>query len=292
MATITLDQARALDAFAREGTFQRAGKLLHKAHTAVIYAIASLEEQLGVDVLDRSGYRTRLTPAGVRVLDACRRLLDAEREVFSLCAEIKHGWEPSLRIVIDGIVPPGPVVDAVARLATEAPTRIDVVAEFLSGVEETFSRSEADLMISVLPPQSVALRSVPLPPIDAYLVAHATHPLAVTRGWLTRADLEAHLLLSVRGSDPRLELSTSGLEQRSRVHLNDFATKKAAILAGAGYGWLPGYLVDDELRRGTVRKLRWKPGNEHAFRPRLYHRATPALGRAAKRVVEALRAAG
>jgi DNA-binding transcriptional LysR family regulator len=45
---VTLDQARALDAFARTGTFQAAAKELHKVHTAVLYALKQLESQTGL----------------------------------------------------------------------------------------------------------------------------------------------------------------------------------------------------------------------------------------------------
>ncbi len=78
---VTLDQARALDALARHGTFAAAAEMLHKGHTAVLYALRTLEEQTELVLLDRRGYRTRLTPAGERVLEHCRKLLAAEREL-------------------------------------------------------------------------------------------------------------------------------------------------------------------------------------------------------------------
>ena len=58
----TLDQARALDALARAGTYAAAAKLLSKQHSAVVYAVQQLESQTELQLLDRSGYRTKLTP--------------------------------------------------------------------------------------------------------------------------------------------------------------------------------------------------------------------------------------
>jgi len=107
-----------------------------------------------------------------------------------------------------------------------------------------FERTAADLMIAVLPPRSPGLRSVALPPVPASLVVRADHPLA--RGQHDERSLDAHLLLTVRGSDPRLQLSTAGIEAHSTVHLNDFASKREAILAGIGYGWLPEHLCADD----------------------------------------------
>ena len=98
---VTLEQARALDAWARCGTFQRAAEALRKGHTAILYALRTLEEQAGLELVDRRGYRSQLTPAGQRVLEQCRKLLAAEREMESLCGELRGGWEPAIKR-IDG----------------------------------------------------------------------------------------------------------------------------------------------------------------------------------------------
>ncbi|MBN1208711.1 MAG: LysR family transcriptional regulator [Myxococcaceae bacterium] len=286
---VTLEQARALEALARHGTFAAAAEALHKGHTAVLYALRTLEEQTELVLLDRRGYRTRLTPAGERVLEHCRKLLAAERELEAACAEIRAGWEPTLRIIFDGIFPAEPLLRVVKQLRVEgAGTRFHVSAEFLAGVEATFARDEADVMVSLLPPTLPDLRSYPLAELKAVLVAHRSHPLAKTRGPLKDEELARHLLLTVRGSDPRLQLSTGALEGRSTVHLNDFAAKKAAILEGLGYGWLPEYLMARELRRGELKPLKLARGATHLFHPSLHHRASVRLGRAASRVVQAL----
>lgn len=278
---ITLEQARALDALDRHGTFHKAAAALRIGHTSVLYALRTLEEQLELRVLDRTGYRTRLTPAGRRVLESCRTLLAAEAELAATVTELRGGWEPTVKVVFDGIVPIEPLLHAVGDLAREhVPTRIDVRAEFLGAVEDTFIAAEADLMISVLPPRETDLFAIALPVVKATLVAHRKHPLAT--GTHDIASLRRHVLLTVRGGDPRLELPTSGLEQRSTVLLNDFASKRAAIAAGIGFGWLPDAMISRELRR-----VRWSGASTHRFHPRLFHRGHP--GRAAQRLISALR---
>ncbi len=290
---VTLEQARALDALARHGTFAKAASALRKRHTAVLYAVKTLEEQTGLALLDRAGYRTRLTVAGERILVHARALLDAERQLDAACAEIRTGWEPELRLVFDGIFPVEPVLDVVAEIARAgASTRVDVSSEFLAGVERAFVESEADMMIAVLPPSSPDLRVIRLAPIRARLVAHKDHPLAArskSGAELEETELAAHVLLTVRGSDPRLQLSTRGLEPPIAVRLADFHAKKAGILAKLGYGWMPEHLVASELERGTLVPLVWKKENVHVFEPRLYLRAGRQHGRAARLVVDALR---
>lgn len=285
---VTLDQARALDALARHGTFKAAAKALHKGHSAVVYLLDKLEEQTGLELLDRGGYRTRLTASGTQVLEHCRQLLAAERDLVSACAEIKTGWEPSLHVVFDGVFPAAPILRVIGALHAEgAPTRLKVAADFLGDVEARFVREDADVMITVLPPHATGLKVIKLPPLRARLVAHRNHPLARHEGKLRREDLDAHVLITVRGSDPRLQLSTVALERRSAVHLPDFTAKKAAILEGIGFGWLPDHLMERELRRGELVALPLDKGSAHAFEPRLCHREV-RLGRAASRLVDVL----
>jgi DNA-binding transcriptional LysR family regulator len=296
---VTLDQARALDALERHGTFVRAAAALRRGHTSVLYLIRTLEDTLGFAVLDRSGYRTKLTPAGTRILEHCRALLSAEAGLDAAIGELRAGWEPSLTVIFDGIVPIEPLLVAVGELARErVPTRIDVRAEFLAGVEDTFVQTKADLMIGVLPARASGLVAIDLPVIKSSLVAHASHPLVAgtssragaksTRagGKSSLADLRQHVLLTVRGSDPRLELPTSSLDRGSTIHLNDFAAKRAAILAGIGYGWLPDAMIETELARGRVKRVRWNGASTHRFHPRLYHRGH--RGPAARRLIAAL----
>jgi DNA-binding transcriptional LysR family regulator len=282
---ITLEQARALDALDRTGTFQAAAAVLRRGHTSVLYLIRTLEDALGFAVLDRSGYRTALSPRGRRVLEGCRELLAAEAALHATVAALRAGWEPTVTVVSDGIVPIDPLLHAVRALITEqVPTRIDVRTEFLAGVEAEFERTSADVMIAVVPARTSGLTIVELPPFRATLVARADHPLASGRH--TARELARHLLLTVRGSDPRLELSTAHLESRSTVHLNDFAAKRAAILAGIGFGWLPDSSIASELATGELRPIQWSRASTHLFHPRLYHRGQ--LGPAARRLVASL----
>ena len=200
---VTLDQARTLDAFAREGTLQAAAKRLHKGHPAVMYALKQLEQQTGLSLFDRSGYRTRLTPAGDAVLRHCRVMLEAERSLEATCAVLLSGWEPVLRVVFDAVVPLTPFFEVVRRVRDEgAPTRVMLSVDSLDGVAARFEAEQAQVMVTVLPPQpgpSLTIRA--LPKLKARLVAHHRHPLAKL-GRVTPEELARHVLLTVRGSDP------------------------------------------------------------------------------------------
>lgn len=274
---VTLDQARTLDAFAREGTLQSAAKRLHKGHPAVLYALKHLEAQTGLSLFDRSGYRTRLTGAGEEVLKHCRAMLEAERALEVSCAVLKSGWEPVLRVVFDAIVPLTPFLSLVREVrAARAPTRTLLSVDSLSGVAQRFEAEDAQLMVTVLPVDaSPSLEVHPLPKLRARLVAHRAHPLARMKK-VTRDSLAEHVLLTVRGSDPRLHLVTAELDTQSTVHLSDFHAKKDAIVEGLGFGWLPDWLIERELKRGELIPLKLPQGSVHVFEPRVVMRSANA----------------
>lgn len=64
MDRIKLHDLRCFDAVATKGSFQAAGAALNRSHPSVFAAVARLEQQLGLTLLDRSGYRVGLTDAG------------------------------------------------------------------------------------------------------------------------------------------------------------------------------------------------------------------------------------
>lgn len=65
------------------GTFSRAAELLHITQSAVSQRIKFLEEHFGQQLLDRSGQRLALTPAGQVVFSKARDILDKEKELLN-----------------------------------------------------------------------------------------------------------------------------------------------------------------------------------------------------------------
>jgi len=152
MHALALDHARALVALAEHGTFAAAGKALRKPHTSIVYALARLEAETRLKLLDRTGHRSALTPAGERVLAGCRRLLEAHDELGQLCAELRGGTEPRLRIVVDASLPIERLVRIVARLSSNASAPpIELETAVLAEVEARFTALDADVCLTVLP---------------------------------------------------------------------------------------------------------------------------------------------
>jgi DNA-binding transcriptional LysR family regulator len=291
---ISLDAIETLEAIHDTGSFAGAAQRLHKVQSAVSYAIRNLEESLGVTLFDRSGHRAQLTDVGRAILDEGRVLLSRARRLETLAARFNEQWEPRLEVVIDGILPVQPILQVLKRMADEAvPTRMQVKVEFLGGVQDRFEKDRADVMLVKDYTPSTSLIPHRLPEVEAALVASHEHPLARATGPVELADLHRHVEITVHDSSESRRLINPHLFGGERVfHLSDFLTKKAAILLGLGFGWMPLYLIREELEAGTLCEVPYRGGSRYRFAPALVHPADRPLGRAGQRFLELLTAGG
>ncbi len=100
---VELRHLRYFLAVAEERNFTRAAKRLHIAQPPLTQQIKALEQELGVELFDRSGYRVELTEAGrlfatevSRILgDVRRAVLLAQRAARGLKGEVRVGFTES-----------------------------------------------------------------------------------------------------------------------------------------------------------------------------------------------------
>jgi DNA-binding transcriptional LysR family regulator len=171
---------------------------------------------------------------------------------------------------------------ALKRMADEAvPTHMQVKVEFLGGVQDRFEKDDADIMLVKDYVRSAALAEHALPPVEVVLVVAAGHALADHVGPVALADLQHHVELTVHDSSESRRLTDARLFGGARVfYLSDFVTKKQALMMSLGFGWMPLYLVRDELANGALREVLFDGGSRYSFAPMLVHPAARPLGRA------------
>jgi DNA-binding transcriptional LysR family regulator len=92
---MSIDQLRAVVTIAETGTLVRAAKRLHISQPPLTRKVRSLEEELGVELFERSAHGMRPTPAGEVILGRARGILaDVERVAEEARALAR---EPSVR---------------------------------------------------------------------------------------------------------------------------------------------------------------------------------------------------
>ena len=285
---VDLEALQALDAVIRHGGYAQAAVQLNKVSSALSYQIRKLEDQLRLPLLDRSGYRVRLTPEGEAVLAEGRRLLQQAGRIEALAEQLGSGWEARLLVVVDGILPLADTLQALKRLADEgAPTRVQLKIEFLGGVQYRFDKERADLMLAKDYVPDPACRALALAPVECVLCVAPEHALAWLGCPATLGDLQAHVELTVQDSSERGgERNLFGGERV--FHLSGFVAKRQALLMGMGFGWLPRYLADDHLADGSLCELVYEGGSRYRFTPWLVERLDRPPGRAGRRLVDLL----
>lgn len=283
---IDLNHLEALKAVVECGSFAKAALRMNKVKSAVSYDVRSLEQQLGVPLLDRSGYRAGLTEAGEMILREGRQLLVQARALEHLAELIRQEWEPTVKMVTDGAIPMGPVMAAIkAFSAGEVPTLIELQTEILAGVPDRFEREEADLMLvkDFDAPRDRYVVDL-LPSIRCVLVASPSHPLflgepEVIRGYQIREHLELNIQSSFQGE---LEMYDRRIGGTRVLNLSGFYDKKEALLMGLGFGWMPEALVAGELKAQRLREVPYEEGSAFQFTPSLMHRKDRPLGRSGR----------
>ena len=109
------------------------------------------------------------------------------------------------------------------------------------------------------------------------LVAAAEHPLGSLEV-ASLSELQRHLELTVHDSRESRRFEDAHFFGGGSVFwLSDFYTKRQALLMGLGYGWMPEYLIAEDLSDDRLRVVPYTGGGRYRFIPRLVHLASMAL---------------
>ena len=192
---------------AEEGQMTRAAQDLHLAQPALSQAIAHLESQLGVELLQRHPRGVSLTPAGETLLIKARAALAAAADA-QLTAE---SLTRAARNVIElGFLGSPPMLDAPELFARLACVRPDVEVSFhelsfpVGPTPAWLAGVDIALCFSPTPHPDVASRPIRVEP--RMVLAAASHPLARRRR-LSAADV---LEETFAGIDPVVDPAWAG----------------------------------------------------------------------------------
>jgi len=267
---LTLDQLRLFVSVASEGSFSAAGRAVSKAQSAVSYAIANLEQNIGVKLFSRAGRTPELTREGLALLSHARAVLGGVAELQGRAATMQHGVEPDLSIVIDAIVPSGMLVAIGHAFRAQFPTvSLRVHAGVLGSVASLVLDGTCDLGISgPVGSDDPALSQRYLSDVLIVPVAGPSHPLATMRGPIASMSLHEHvqLVISEGGNDSG---GDQGVLSSTTWRVADASTKLDLIRAGLGWGHLPLALVEEDLSRGSLVQLSLEHWGPEPLRARL-----------------------
>jgi DNA-binding transcriptional LysR family regulator len=251
---LTLHQLRCFNAVVNEGGFQAGADRLHRSQPTVFAAVKNLESQLGLRLLNRSGYRVGLTDAG-RAFHARLAVFLHELEKLEIhAAQLSMGQESELTVVIGDLCPMTDTLSLLRRFFDDCPgTQLHLQFEAISGPWERLLDGEADLIIHHVDKadpriEFVDFCSVMLIPVVAPGFLSSPISAAITPEQM-RDHVQCIIRDSARHSAPRDYFLVEGARSWT---VSDQLMKKEVILQGMGWGHLPDFLISSELKSGRL----------------------------------------
>jgi DNA-binding transcriptional LysR family regulator len=290
---LTLDQMRVFVTVAETGTFRAAAARLSRVQSAVSHAIGNLETQLEVELFDRSGHRPQLTPSGVVLLADIRGLLLKVDAVRARARGLGEGVELEIVVALDPQFPHPMVGQALSALCPGYPTvAFRILSRPLGASIDALMDGECDLAISGIDLVHPAIELEFLMTVRRAAVVSASHPLATVRAEkLDTGTLADHIQIVVEDSSERTNDRDFGVLSPTRWRVADNLTKETLISSGIGWGSLPLWMIERQLREGSLVRLpvaAFSKGGETAVPTYLARRADRPLGPAGAAFREAL----
>lgn len=254
MTAFTLHDLQCFDAVIRTGSFQAAATALHRSHPAVFAAVGKLESQLGLQLLDRSGYRVRPTDAGRAFHRRAQSLLHEMDGLRTYAAQLAMGEESELAVVIGDLCPLPQTLGLLGRFFAQSPgTRLHLHVEAVTGPWERLFDGDADLILHRIDKSDTRLEWIDLGIVDMVpAVAPGFLPAVVTRAIdadYMRSFTQCIIRDTARHSTPQ---DFFVIEGAPRYTVADQLMKKEIVVQGLGWGHLPRFLIEDELRDGRL----------------------------------------
>ncbi|MBL8837164.1 MAG: LysR family transcriptional regulator [Alphaproteobacteria bacterium] len=259
---LRLDQLEALSWIAKLGSFRSAARQLRISQPAVSSRIRELERHLGFAVIDREGARPRVTPKGTEVVRYAEQMIGLaeslathfdERPLFA--GTIRMGAADTFALTH--------LSPLLARIAAQQPaTHVELDIDFSANLNRKLHAGDLDIAFLTAPTASAAIAIEPL--LDLDLAWLAGPKMALPKRPLTPADLvDVPILTNPRPSHlyrTIMDWFAGGGVVPRRLNTCTSLTIMAKLTAeGTGMSVLPHAILQRELGRGQLRRLRSNP---------------------------------
>ncbi|MGK3138656.1 transcriptional regulator CynR [Pantoea trifolii] len=189
---------RYFQAVAEHLSFTKAAAALHVSQPALSQLVKQLEEELGVQLFDRTGRTTRLTDAGDAYLQYVRRAAQELQEAKRAIHDVRDMSRGSLRLAMTPTFTTyliGPLVGAFHSLYPDITLNVREISQ--ESIEEQLLAGELDIGIAFGKVSSPDIEAIPLLDETLALVVSTGHRLAEEKSvGLNTLNAESLVLLS------------------------------------------------------------------------------------------------
>lgn len=191
-------QLRYFTVLAQELSFTRAAHKLHVSQPPLSFQIASLEEELGARLFDRTSRSVRLSAAGAVFLPHARAVLERLEQARTQVRQVAQGFEGSVHIGLAGSHFLGPLPHFIAAFRQSRP-KVDVVLHEMMPADHLQALHDGAVDFSLLrsPSEHPGLQAQLLWRDPVVAALPLGHRLA-GRKRITLADLQTEALVMLR----------------------------------------------------------------------------------------------
>ena len=222
-------------------SISRAAEKLFLTQSAMSSRISTLEEELGVLLLDRGDKQFKLTAAGARFLIYADKLLALQREVKAEMGS-SQPLAVSMRIGAIESVLHSWLIPWLEKLRADHPgMELELTVETTPILMDLVQRGTLDVVFAVLPAASTGVRNHTLAPMD---MAFVGNPLLHKKRNYKLAELaDMELLTFQKGSQPHVTLLDLFKQHRlepKKVHaISSISAMVQLVQGGFGVALLP-----------------------------------------------------
>jgi DNA-binding transcriptional LysR family regulator len=238
------------DAVVSEGSFQAAAERL----LCVFTSVKNLEAQLQLNLFDRSGYRVSLTETGRSFHARTQVILRELQSLRDHANQLVTGEETELNVVIGDVSPLPEMLGLLRRFFEDCPgTRLHLRFEAVSGPWERLLDGEADLILHHIDKADTRLEFIDLFPIRVVPVVAPNFLRFPIHEAITPEQMRDYVQCVIRDTARRSATRSYYLIEGARSWtVSNQLMKRELILQGMGWGHVPSYLIEQDLRDGRL----------------------------------------
>ncbi|MFU2489943.1 hydrogen peroxide-inducible genes activator [Thauera sp. WH-1] len=160
---MTLTDLRYLVALAHERHFGRAAEKCHVSQPTLSVAVKKVEEELGIQLFERSASEVKITETGRRIVAQAEKVLMEASQIQEIAAAGKDPLAGPLRLGVIYTIGPYLLPRLIPRVHQLAPRMPLIIQEnFTARLAEALKRGELDVIIISLPFEEAGIVAQPV----------------------------------------------------------------------------------------------------------------------------------
>ncbi|MGA3205162.1 MAG: LysR family transcriptional regulator, partial [Bryobacteraceae bacterium] len=243
---------------AQARSFSKGAALNSVSQSAASQQVQELEQELGIQLLDRSTRPLVVTAAGHLYADFCRDVLRRREEFHVALDRMKQEVEGTVRVASIysvGLSEMSQLEQEFGRRRPEAKLEVEYLRP--EKVYSSVLSDAADLGLVSYPEASREITVIPWRQEEMVVASSPFHPLAQGDGMLSPKDLQGVDFIGFDDDLPIAReidrfLSGQGIKVNVALHFDNIQMIKEAVTHRVGVSIMPARIMNDEIAQGRL----------------------------------------